>query len=178
MDPRDDLWRKMVTVIAKSNSRTKGLLSSIAEVSAIVSMLVVLSGCVSLDLFGGDKVDRSLSTASVPNQPNNSPQTDDATIRNAVTSADLTKLAEQPATGQCRNRQRRCRHHHSRRQVQRFRLPRFQDDTPLFRRCGELCRTGLPVGNRRMVTHPLRTEINCLPRRAELIRPHGGAHSP
>ncbi|WP_082065748.1 RT0821/Lpp0805 family surface protein [Agrobacterium arsenijevicii] len=86
----------MVTVIAKSNSRTKGLLSSIAEVSAIVSMLVVLSGCVSLDLFGGDKIDRSLSTASVPNQLSNGPQTDDATIRNAVTSADLTKLAEQP----------------------------------------------------------------------------------
>ncbi|MDH7800054.1 MULTISPECIES: RT0821/Lpp0805 family surface protein [unclassified Rhizobium] len=86
----------MVTVIAKSNSRTKGLLSSIAEVSAIVSMLVVLSGCVSLDLFGGDKIDRSLSTASVPNQSSNGPQTDDATIRNAVTSADLTKLAEQP----------------------------------------------------------------------------------
>ncbi|KJF73489.1 hypothetical protein RP75_11290 [Agrobacterium arsenijevicii] len=85
-----------MTVIAKSNSRTKGLLSSIAEVSAIVSMLVVLSGCVSLDLFGGDKIDRSLSTASVPNQLSNGPQTDDATIRNAVTSADLTKLAEQP----------------------------------------------------------------------------------
>ncbi|MFK0208872.1 RT0821/Lpp0805 family surface protein [Agrobacterium sp. NPDC090283] len=86
----------MVTVIAKSNSRTKSLLSSVAEVSAVVSMLVVLSGCVSLDLFGGDKVDRSLSTASVPNQPNNAPQTDDATIRNAVTSADLAKLADQP----------------------------------------------------------------------------------
>ncbi|KJF67454.1 hypothetical protein RS75_12780 [Rhizobium nepotum 39/7] len=85
-----------MTVIAKSNSRTKGLLSSIAEVSAIVSLLVVLSGCVSLDLFGGDKIDRTLSTASVPNQPNNGQQTDDATIRNAVTSADLTKLADQP----------------------------------------------------------------------------------
>ena len=38
-------------------------------------MLAVLSGCVSLDLFGGDKVDRSLSTASVPNQQNGSAQT-------------------------------------------------------------------------------------------------------
>ena len=59
-------------------------------------MLAVLSGCVSLDLFGGDKVDRSLSTASVPNQQNGSSQTDDVTIRNAVTSADLAKLADQP----------------------------------------------------------------------------------
>ena len=59
-------------------------------------MLVVLCGCVSLDLFGGDKVDRSLSTASVPNQQNGSVQTDDVTIRNAVTSADLAKLADQP----------------------------------------------------------------------------------
>lgn len=86
----------MVIVIAKSNSRTKGFLSSIAEVSAIVSMLVVPSGCVSLDLFGGEKVDRSLSTASISSQGNNGRQTDDATIRNAVTSADLARLADQP----------------------------------------------------------------------------------
>ncbi len=141
----------MVTVIAKSNSRTKSLLSSVAEVSAVVSMLAALSGCVSLDLFGGDKVDRSLSTASVPNQQNGSAQTDDVTIRNAVTSADLAKLADQPlpwanaATGSAGV------------------VTAIHDNAPLLRRGGSLFRTGLPVGNRRMVDDPLRAEIICLP---------------
>ena len=86
----------MVIVIAKSNSRTKSFLSSVALSFATVSMLVVLTGCVSLDLFGGDKVDKSLSTASVPNQPNTQTLSDDATIRNAVTSADLAKISDSP----------------------------------------------------------------------------------
>lgn len=86
----------MVNVIAKSNSRTKSFLSSVAVVSATVCMLGMLAGCVSLDLFGGDKVDKSLSTASVPNQPNTQTLSDDATIRNAVTSADLAKISDSP----------------------------------------------------------------------------------
>ncbi|WP_244473528.1 RT0821/Lpp0805 family surface protein [Rhizobium sp. Leaf262] len=71
-------------------------MSSVARSFATVSMLVVLTGCVSLDLFGGDKVDKSLSTASVPNQPNTQTLSDDATIRNAVTSADLAKISDSP----------------------------------------------------------------------------------
>ncbi|QYA08512.1 hypothetical protein J5285_07850 [Agrobacterium larrymoorei] len=59
-------------------------------------MAVMLTGCVSLDLFGGEKVDRSLSTASVPNQQTAPTLSDDATIRNAVTSADLVKVADSP----------------------------------------------------------------------------------
>ncbi|UHS55825.1 RT0821/Lpp0805 family surface protein [Agrobacterium vaccinii] len=86
----------MVNVIAKSNSRTKSFLSSVAGASATVCMLGMLTGCVSLDLFGGDKVDKSLSTASVPHQSNTQTLSDDATIRNAVTSADLAKISDSP----------------------------------------------------------------------------------
>ena len=86
----------MVIVIAKSNSRTKSFLSSVVDVSAAVAMAVMLTGCVSLDLFGGEKPDRSLSTASVPNQQTAPTLSDDATIRNAVTSADLVKVADSP----------------------------------------------------------------------------------
>lgn len=86
----------MVIVIAKSNSRTKSFLSSVVNVFAAGLVAVALTGCVSLDLFGGEKVDRSLSTASVPNQPTAPVLSDDATIRNAVTSADLVKVADSP----------------------------------------------------------------------------------
>ncbi|NTJ42786.1 hypothetical protein G6L28_09295 [Agrobacterium larrymoorei] len=86
----------MVIVIAKSNRRTKSFLASVVDLSATGLMLVMLTSCVSLDLFGGDKVDKSLSTASVPNQQNGPALTDDATIRNAVTSADISKLADSP----------------------------------------------------------------------------------
>ena len=97
----------MVNVIAKSNSRTKSFLSSVAGASATVCMLGMLTGCVSLDLFGGDKVDKSLSTASVPNQSNTQTLSDDATIRNAVdagvcdavvagTPIDLTRVLTAP----------------------------------------------------------------------------------
>jgi surface antigen len=88
--------RKMVNVIAKSDSRTKSLMSSVMDVSITAAMLVTLTGCVSLDIFGGDKVDRSLSTASVPNQQGTQSLSDDATVKNAVTSADLSKLADGP----------------------------------------------------------------------------------
>lgn len=86
----------MVNVIAKSNSRTKSFLSSVVDLSTAALVLVMLTSCVSLDLFGGEKVDRSLSTASVPNQQNTQTVSDDATIRNAVTSADLAKISDSP----------------------------------------------------------------------------------
>lgn len=91
-----DSGLKMVIVIAKSNSRTKRFLASVVEVSATACMLAMLTSCVSLDLFGGEKVDKSLSTASVPNQQTTQTVSDDATIRNAVTSADLAKVSDSP----------------------------------------------------------------------------------
>jgi hypothetical protein len=86
----------MVNVIAKSNSRTKGLKVPVVKLACAFSALAMLNGCVSLDLFGGDKVDSSITTSSVSHQPALNVQTDDATVRNAVTSADLSKLADAP----------------------------------------------------------------------------------
>ncbi|WP_320199064.1 RT0821/Lpp0805 family surface protein [Agrobacterium sp. rho-13.3] len=71
-------------------------MSSVVDLSTAALVLVMLTSCVSLDLFGGEKVDRSLSTASVPNQQNTQTVSDDATIRNAVTSADLAKISDSP----------------------------------------------------------------------------------
>jgi hypothetical protein len=57
-----------------------------------------VSGCTSgsLDLFeGASKVDRSISTATVPKPPQET-VSDQVTILNAVTSTDLTKLGDSP----------------------------------------------------------------------------------
>ncbi|WP_313615870.1 RT0821/Lpp0805 family surface protein [Agrobacterium sp.] len=57
----------------------------------------MLTSCVSsLNLFGGDKADSSLSTGSVSGTSRSNAQTDDVTVRNAVTSADLSKLSNSP----------------------------------------------------------------------------------
>jgi len=51
----------------------------------------------SLDLFGSDKVDRSVSTGAVPAAASTTTTlSDEATVRNAVTSADLAKIGEAP----------------------------------------------------------------------------------
>jgi surface antigen len=57
-----------------------------------------LTGCTSsLDLFGGDKVDRSISTGTVPSKPTTGAAlSDEVTVRNAVTSADLSKVSANP----------------------------------------------------------------------------------
>lgn len=81
-------------MIAKSKSHTKG--RCVRHLTGI-SLLVVglcLGGCTSsMDLFGSaPKVDRTL-TGTIPNKPQPSSETvsDEATVRNAVTSADLSK---------------------------------------------------------------------------------------
>jgi hypothetical protein len=88
---------KMVNVIAKSNRRTKSSLQTGAGVFLSMSAVLMLTSCVSsLNLFGGDKADTSLSTASVSGGNRPTVQTDDVTVRNAVTSADLSKLSNSP----------------------------------------------------------------------------------
>ncbi len=83
-----------MVLVTKSQSRTKpssirSLAMGIAAVSAFS-----LTGCTSsMDLFGGDKVDR-LSTGSVPTAAKSGASvSDEMTVRNAVTSADLAKVA-------------------------------------------------------------------------------------
>jgi hypothetical protein len=49
-----------------------------------------------MDLFSSaDKVDRSISTGTIP-KFNSGAQSDEATVRNAVTSADLAKVGDNP----------------------------------------------------------------------------------
>jgi hypothetical protein len=85
-----------VEVIAKPKSPTKGPLTVIARMTAISFLACTLASCTSsLDLFGSSpKVDRSISTGTIPGRKPKEPGTvsDEATVRNAVTSADLTKV--------------------------------------------------------------------------------------
>ncbi len=65
---------------------------------AFIFIATAVSGCTSgsLDLFeGASKVDRSISTATVP-KPQQEAVSDQITILNAVTSTDLVKLGDSP----------------------------------------------------------------------------------
>nr|WP_210292393.1 RT0821/Lpp0805 family surface protein [Rhizobium sp. BK602] len=65
---------------------------------AILS-LFSLGGCVGggMDILSSAKVDRSVSTGTVPTAPVTADSvSDETTVRNAVTSADLHKLGSQP----------------------------------------------------------------------------------
>lgn len=87
-----------VIVIANSMCRTKSLNGASLRIIAIVALCCSLGSCTSMDVFGGaDKVDRSISTSSIPSKPKaGDPQSDEATVRNAVTSADLAKVGSNP----------------------------------------------------------------------------------
>lgn len=64
----------------------------------IAMSMGLLTGCTSsMDLFGSAKVDRSISTGTIPpRQKSPDSQSDETTVRNAVTSADLAKMSGQP----------------------------------------------------------------------------------
>lgn len=65
---------------------------------AVISMTLPLCGCFggSMDLFGSDSVDRSISTNTVATKRNPSGGSDELTVQNAVSSADLDKNAGNP----------------------------------------------------------------------------------
>jgi hypothetical protein len=62
----------------------------------VAALCLIISGCVgnTLDLSDSAKVDRSISTGSIPNEPEKIADQD--TIRNAVSSADLIRLGSTP----------------------------------------------------------------------------------
>lgn len=62
------------------------------EVFAVAFLTASLTSCVSLDLFGGNSVDSTITTGSVSNRPNTASMSDDMTVRNAVSSADLSRM--------------------------------------------------------------------------------------
>lgn len=49
-----------------------------------------------MDLGGSPKVDRSISTATIPNSNEAEHRSDQDTVRNAVSSADIVKVGQTP----------------------------------------------------------------------------------
>ncbi len=83
--------------IAKSDERKKGSLLGFGKIAAVAAMVFPLSGCVAgLDLFGDEKVDRSLSTNTIATGRKADGHSDEMTVQNAVSSADLDKLGSNP----------------------------------------------------------------------------------
>lgn len=83
--------------IAKSNDDTKGFAARLRLIPAVAAIGLSLTGCVGagLDLFGGEKVDRSISTNTISrSSPGGS--ADEVTVQNAVSSADLNKVGGNP----------------------------------------------------------------------------------
>ncbi|MGV1801852.1 MULTISPECIES: RT0821/Lpp0805 family surface protein [Rhizobium/Agrobacterium group] len=83
--------------IAKPDRCRKGRWATSGRFMAMAALCLMLGGCVGgvMD-FGGDapKVDRSISTGTIPNEPEK--RSDQDTVRNAVSSADLEKLGPSP----------------------------------------------------------------------------------
>jgi hypothetical protein len=88
-----------VEVIAKTHRHTKGSLRRSARLSIVGIAILSLSGCVAggFDFLSSAKVDRSVATGTVPQPaPSTDTLSDEMTVRNAVTSADIQKLEGQP----------------------------------------------------------------------------------
>jgi surface antigen len=87
-----------VVLIAKSNILSKWSKQRIAHALAFAALAICTTSCTSsLDLFGSDaKVDRSISTGTVAGGDTQTAMSDEATVRNAVTSVDLAKMADTP----------------------------------------------------------------------------------
>ncbi|MGO4566538.1 RT0821/Lpp0805 family surface protein [Rhizobium sp. 2YAF20] len=86
-------------VISKSTVETKGLRAKSGILVAIGIALLSLSGCVSggMDFLSTAKVDRTVTTGTIPQAPITTDSvSDETTVRNAVTSADLSKTNGQP----------------------------------------------------------------------------------
>jgi surface antigen len=88
-----------VEVISKSTVETKGLRAKSGILVAIGIAFLSLSGCVSggMDFLSTAKVDRTVTTGTIPQAPITTDSvSDETTVRNAVTSADLSKTNGQP----------------------------------------------------------------------------------
>lgn len=86
-------------VIAKTHRHTKGLRHQAGAFLVLGITVLSLSGCVAggMDYLSEAKVDRSVATGTVPQEtPSTDTLSDEMTVRNAVTSADIRKLEGQP----------------------------------------------------------------------------------
>lgn len=80
--------------IAKSNERKKGGSLGKSRLLIVLAATLPISGCFggSMDLFGSD-VDRSISTNTVAPKNTAEGRSDELTVQNAVSSADLSRTA-------------------------------------------------------------------------------------
>lgn len=85
-------------VIAKSKVHTKDLSRRRASGVSIALVLMILPGCVGagLDFLGPSGVDKSVATNTVSVGRSADSVSDEVTVRNAVTSADLAKMQGNP----------------------------------------------------------------------------------
>jgi hypothetical protein len=83
--------------IAKPDRYRKGRSLTGGRFSCVAALCLIVSGCVgsAVDFGESAKVDRSISTGTIPtSEPEKS--SDQDTIRNAVSSADLVRLGNTP----------------------------------------------------------------------------------
>lgn len=78
--------------IAKSNERKKGGPLAKSRLLIVLAATLPISGCFGggMDLFGSD-VDRSISTNTVAQKNTAEGRSDELTVQNAVSSADLSR---------------------------------------------------------------------------------------
>ncbi|WP_455272443.1 RT0821/Lpp0805 family surface protein [Rhizobium herbae] len=82
--------------IAKWIKDTK-VLSRLPGIAAVCLTATTLSGCLGgLDFAGSSDVDRTVATSSVPSVRNDEDNSDAITVRNAVSSADISKVVGNP----------------------------------------------------------------------------------
>ncbi len=87
-----------MALTAKINNRIRQPLSLFPKAACAALFVLTVSGCTStsFDFFGSSpKVDRSISTATVPKRADDT-TSDQITVLNAVTSADIVRLAGAP----------------------------------------------------------------------------------
>ncbi|WP_028736903.1 RT0821/Lpp0805 family surface protein [Ciceribacter selenitireducens] len=80
--------------IAKSNERKKGGPLGKSRLLIVLAATLPISGCFGggMDLFGSD-VDRSISTNTVAQKNTAEGRSDELTVQNAVSSADLSRTS-------------------------------------------------------------------------------------
>lgn len=83
-------------VIAKSRPETKPYWARCIAIAGVTTAAAFLSGCMNdLDLFADSKVDSTIRTSAAVNGSGER-LSDEVTVRNAVSSADLTQAAGNP----------------------------------------------------------------------------------
>lgn len=87
-----------MVLIAKSLIRSKWPAKRTAQAFVLITLGLCTTSCTSsLDFLGSaSKVDRSISTGTVARKGSDTTLSDEATVRNAVTSADLAQLGDAP----------------------------------------------------------------------------------